>query len=165
MTLFPTSVLHMQFLEYSSPLLLHIQLAPTLSLYLAKRDPLTQKTPGVLKEPASATHQEARASIFCLWAQWKVYFMHVKSCIQNNISGHMAFISSQFCTFYPTCHENPACASTPLLQTTLLHQTCLRIPRSRVSFEASQCPSSQTQLYPYFKEHLLLFINLMLLYL
>lgn len=43
--------------------------ASTLSLCLAKADPLTQKTDGVLKEPASVIHQEARASRFCWWAQ------------------------------------------------------------------------------------------------
>ena len=41
--------------------------------------------------------------------------MHVKSGTQNNISGHMAFISSQFCTFYLTCHVNLASASAVLL--------------------------------------------------
>lgn len=43
--------------------------ATTLSLCLAKADPLTQKTGGVLKEPASVIHQEARVSRCCWWAQ------------------------------------------------------------------------------------------------
>lgn len=43
----------------------------------------------------------------------------------------MAFISSQFCTFYSTYDEDPAYASA-ILQTTLLRHPCLKIPSSCV---------------------------------
>lgn len=88
-------------------------LAPPLPPHIAsihtlkalKRDPFTDSS-WCHKETFPTSHQETRASTVCLWAQWKVYFMHLKSGTRNNISGHMAFISPQFCTFYPTCHKN-----------------------------------------------------------